>query len=411
MVFNFLAGNDDEVMKLREKVKQLSSDNKEETQESSNEKNDAYESQTSQTNNSQENSNPNVELIDAERYAENERITNLVMQQIKELIEIDNNLNIKIKELENRVAQNTSSIANAKSIIEEFQKKMASFDKNMEKFLGLYEIITNRFNPFVSNNEENSNSTAKTGESIIGSSGIEKPEKQNSISITDRLSESQKGRFGSEQSGSIANSGGLGAMGADSSATGQTGQDIISSILSEKTIEDVEKKAGLSKKDIDMLRKDIYNMINSLGIELNRKIEQNIINTVNSTIERIVDMAVKKHIAVTEQQIEAFIKKNVFDKMSSKDGETEENTSELNKEVHPDFHFYLNDGTAVKSIGDLVNAIRQMDNDTFMSHISNNTNDFAEWIRLVKKDNALADEIAKMRTKEEIISKILEGVK
>jgi len=88
-------------------------------------------------------------MVDPEKAEENERITNLIMQQIKELIEIDNNLNAKNKELENKISENVSTLASTKSMVEQFNSRLENIEKNMEKFMGLYEVVTNRFNPFV----------------------------------------------------------------------------------------------------------------------------------------------------------------------------------------------------------------------------------------------------------------------
>lgn len=90
-------------------------------------------------------------FVDPQRVEENEKITNLIMQQIKELIEIDNNLNIKIKEMETKIRTNISNVSDLKNVVDKFHNRLEFIEKNIEKFMGLYEVVTNRFNPFIEN--------------------------------------------------------------------------------------------------------------------------------------------------------------------------------------------------------------------------------------------------------------------
>jgi hypothetical protein len=80
---------------------------------------------------------------------ETKSIMNLLLEQIKELITITNGLNSKLKTHQVRIDAFDSSIKDLKKKTLDFDERMIAFEKNMEKFIGLYEVVTNQYNPFV----------------------------------------------------------------------------------------------------------------------------------------------------------------------------------------------------------------------------------------------------------------------
>ena len=89
------------------------------------------------------------ESADSEELRKQRTVVNLILQQIKELINITNSLNSKIKSLEPRLEAVETSVGQMKQKNEKIDEKLNDFEKNMEKFIGLYEVVTNQFNPFV----------------------------------------------------------------------------------------------------------------------------------------------------------------------------------------------------------------------------------------------------------------------
>jgi len=67
--------------------------------------------------------------------------------------------------------------------------------------------------------------------------------------------------------------------------------------------------------------------------------------------------------------------------------------------VKPEHYFWLNDGRVIKDIDELAKALEKMHDDIFNHHVTDNRNDFANWIRDVIKDKGLAKKIAASRTK------------
>ena len=84
---------------------------------------------------------------------ETKSIMNLLLEQIKELITITNGLNSKLKSHQVRLDSFDSSIQEIKRKSQDFDERMVAFEKNMEKFIGLYEVVTNQYNPFVETNK------------------------------------------------------------------------------------------------------------------------------------------------------------------------------------------------------------------------------------------------------------------
>ena len=89
------------------------------------------------------------------------RMLNILMDQIKELVTITNSLNQKQKDLNqqtnNRIDTMNEDIDNLKKRTEGIEKELKMIQQSMDKFIGLYEVVTNQYNPFV---EEDSDGKA-----------------------------------------------------------------------------------------------------------------------------------------------------------------------------------------------------------------------------------------------------------
>ena len=82
---------------------------------------------------------------------------------------------------------------------------------------------------------------------------------------------------------------------------------------------------------------------------------------------------------------------------------------QLEKEALPKNYFWLHKGGALKSLNELKEALKKMDNETFAHHVNNKKNDFSSWIKHSFGDASLADKISNLSTKEEMAS-LLEGI-
>ena len=74
---------------------------------------------------------------------------------------------------------------------------------------------------------------------------------------------------------------------------------------------------------------------------------------------------------------------------------------EILKDVKPDYYFLMIDGSAIKNLLELANALHSMSDDVFYYHVTHDRNDFSNWIRDVFCEKELADEISRLHSKME----------
>ena len=65
-------------------------------------------------------------------------------------------------------------------------------------------------------------------------------------------------------------------------------------------------------------------------------------------------------------------------------------------------YFYVSDGTVIKHVGELPDALRNMSPETFSFHVNEYKNDFYEWVMNVFELSTLARKIRKIRRKEDM---------
>jgi hypothetical protein len=70
--------------------------------------------------------------------------------------------------------------------------------------------------------------------------------------------------------------------------------------------------------------------------------------------------------------------------------------------ANPEHYFYVSNGAVLKNLVELVSELRSMDSNTFTHHVNSDKNDFSNWIRDVFNDKNLANNIEKVKSKEEM---------
>mgnify|MGYP001610329943 CR=1 FL=1 len=80
--------------------------------------------------------------------------------------------------------------------------------------------------------------------------------------------------------------------------------------------------------------------------------------------------------------------------------------------VNPENYFRVANGTIIKGLMDLDNALESMGEETFRYHVNDYRNDFSVWIRDSIKDEKLADQLIltkdKCRTQVFVLRRIVE---
>lgn len=75
-------------------------------------------------------------------------------------------------------------------------------------------------------------------------------------------------------------------------------------------------------------------------------------------------------------------------------------------EIPPEKYFYVNDGTVIKNLGELPDALRNMHPDTFAFHVNDEKNDFYNWINGVFEHTSLARKVKSVKRKETMAKKV-----
>lgn len=97
---------------------------------------------------SQEEQHRLVERQNPEFKIREERTTTLLMSQVQELIKLNQEAAKKLKEIDGKNIDLAKQQEITKTRFDELVTKMNAIDNRLEKFMGLYELITNQYNPF-----------------------------------------------------------------------------------------------------------------------------------------------------------------------------------------------------------------------------------------------------------------------
>ncbi len=387
---------DEELKKLREKFKEVTQQgtsakketaSPEETAQPASAQQQPQQTARPATTIQQQTMPPQDAFIDPERFEENERITNLIMQQIKELIEIDNNLNIKLKELESKIGNNISNVTDMKNVVDKFNSRLEFIEKNMEKFMGLYEVVTNRFNPFVAE------------EDVPEEKPIEGPVKIPETRTHDAVSKQQPTQTENRtitQEEPIQSKDAAGKTSQETVEKDNKAEESNENTAKKETSTQAEKQkdepARTEKEGRTQDNDEITKKVSGITEQDDKKKD--------STADEIRTEDNISHEAETSKTADREDKTGNNENISE---EAPKDTTSESTEVHPDFHFELPDGTEIRSLEGLVSALKDMDESIFRTHVDDDHNDFADWIGLVMGDDSLAEKMRSMKTREALL--------
>jgi len=68
----------------------------------------------------------------------------------------------------------------------------------------------------------------------------------------------------------------------------------------------------------------------------------------------------------------------------------------------PEEYFYLSNGQSIRSLQELKDALPRLDEGVFRRHVTNEKNDFANWIKGVFQEEELAEEVGQEQDKRKI---------
>lgn len=71
-------------------------------------------------------------------------------------------------------------------------------------------------------------------------------------------------------------------------------------------------------------------------------------------------------------------------------------------------YFYVRNGAVLKGREDLLGCLRNIDDECFNHHVTQDRNDFANWVRDILGDESLAKGLSETKDREEMIN-LVEG--
>ncbi|HIH31456.1 TPA: hypothetical protein HA235_02000 [Candidatus Woesearchaeota archaeon] len=80
------------------------------------------------------------------------------------------------------------------------------------------------------------------------------------------------------------------------------------------------------------------------------------------------------------------------------------------KNIDPEKYFVLCNGEKIKSLNELASTLETMSDDVFFYHVTNDRNDFANWINDVFQDFDLAESVRKTKNRFEIVAALYKNL-
>lgn len=80
-------------------------------------------------------------------------------------------------------------------------------------------------------------------------------------------------------------------------------------------------------------------------------------------------------------------------------------------DVVPKYEFNIHMGTSIKNLQELADALEIMNENTFKHHVTNEKNDFSNWVRDAVGDISLSKDLLKAKTREKSFKLVSQRIK
>ncbi|MBN2566455.1 hypothetical protein JXB02_00020 [Candidatus Woesearchaeota archaeon] len=341
-----------------------------------------------------------VAMVEPQVLAKSEHMTNLVMEQIRELIEIDNNLNNKIKEVDTKLVQQESELSGIKKLIEQYQQRMDLIDRNMERFMALYEVVTNQYNPFVEGGKR------QEGEGMSTSDAAEKAK----AVLEGRKVEPKKEEKPADEPKPVEQKRPEAPASELASPPVKPGPEPTSD-LPKELVKEIERAVGhqmvLAFENFSpTLDYRIKDNVHKAMTDFSRKIE----DAINTQLVAAVQEEVTRHEGPVSNGLDLERLKETIDerihetirRLVAEESEAEQFVDD--SKVAEGEHFTTKDGREAHSVKELVAALKEMDDEAFGEHVNEFKNDFAQWVMHSVKNYELATKLYGLTRKDDIIA-------
>jgi DNA repair exonuclease SbcCD ATPase subunit len=391
-----------------------------------------------------------------------ERTLALVMTQISEVIALQTESAKKLKEAESKNQQLQKELELFKDKHEELLQKMNGIDSRLEKFMGLYEVITNQYNPFLAGGTQPARvapvqaSAAQVAPSLPAASAPPPrpsvaPNSVPTTPFTQTLKEQlvaqkEKSEGGVRAQGSefavedsLTKEKTLVTVKAEDAATADARFKRVEELLADlhekhaaEGVTTAEAGASVRVPDAQAANNEIHLLLQGFEERLTKYLDSTLqeklherFATLEGKLQNEIRDALRDEIEAVQRDEEEL--QNAFVELQSlvqaKEGPArdalEQELATLQRQVgavreeiqaiSPDLYFRLADGRVLKSLPDLRDALANMPLALFAQHVdaAAQRNDFATWVEHALLSPTLAELLREQHTPEDMRAAII----
>ena len=314
-----------------------------------------------------------------------ERTNHLIMNQIKELIQLNTEATKRIKDLETKNTEIQKQLEQFKEKNEDTIQKMNSIDSRLEKFMGLYELITNQYNPFADTPAPRQ--VAPVAPRPLQPQPLPPKQDTSVFKVEDTLT---------KQSAAVE-------IKKEDMQAANNNFKRVEELLEQLQIKQAKDKQPLPTQTPPAVTNELHTLL--AGFE----------DRLKQQFDRSLQEKLHQGFAALEQSLQAEVRdalKAEIEQLQKDDAEVqaalnelqgllqasetanrvpvEEQLSQLTsglshlrdevKTLPPNLYFRVADGRILKNIKDLREAMRTMTQDLFNRHVGSQRNDFADWV-------------------------------
>lgn len=385
-----------------------------------------------------------IETREPEVRLKEERTLALVMTQIQEVINLHNESAKKIRDLEAKNSQLQKDLESFKDKHEELLQKMNSIDSRLEKFMGLYEVVTAQYNPFTNGHA----STNHPGTSSAPAQGG---------GFTDAL-KAQLAQQASAKTAAPAPTtpaplpkatpAKAGVFAVEDSLTQHTAtvevhpEDAAAADARFKRVEellaDLHEKHAAEKGVLqptlteapDEVKSSLHDLLAGFELRLTAQIDSSLqsklherFTKLESNLQTQIRDALHDEIEAVQRD-EDMLRQELVELQSlvqAREGPhrdaLEDELAELQhhlgamgddiKAISPELYFRVKDGQILKDLADLRDALKIMSPTLFAHHVRADGNDFAQWVEHALSSPALAQLLREQKSADDMVKAII----
>lgn len=328
-----------------------------------------------------------------------EKTHKLVTKQVGELIELVTDMGKRIQTLEKEKSQTKQHIERLEKHNKDLNEKMEIIDGRLEKFMSLYEIITNKYNPFSDKQSSPANDQEVEKKPPVPQKDST-AQQEAKVQVTDELT-GQKQDVSFEQ----------GSMSSENKQKiDQLLQELEAQEQGESELElDEQDEVQEQEEKVSVhLKSELHELFSSFEQRMKSHVDQTVqqqlhetLSGLEETLDEEVDEAVNEDVASLREDEDiisnALLELQELSEKSSTPEEYSKDEQELEEVVHSiddqiraipeSLYFRLHDGRILKSADDLHDALKSISPKVFTHHVTANHNDFADWLELALNDS------------------------